>query len=144
VYSSSSALLPGRSTGWLASPRSVGLKFQLAAGVERVLAGMPQGSPRRKIEATPARYPERTAGKGIAMRIQFRYLLAAGAVAAMVGAPSAMAEDPGQSCVDTGAATQCTSPGNVEINDAPPVVTDPFSEGVYGGPYPVPFDEGSG
>ena len=119
-----------------------GLEFQLAAGVEMVLAGMPQGSLRRRIEVTPARYPEQTAGKGIAMRIHFRYLLAAGAVAAMVGAPSAMAEDPGQSCMDTGAATQCSSPGNVEINDAPPVVADPFSSGVYGGPYPVPFDEG--
>ena len=78
------------------------------------------------------------------MRIHFRYLLAAGAVAAMVGAPPAMADDPGQGCTDTGAGTECSSPGNVEINDAPPVVADPFSQGVYGGPYPVPFDEGSG
>ena len=77
------------------------------------------------------------------MRIHFRYLLAAGAVAAVVGAPPAMADDPGQGCADTGAATECSTPGNVEINDSPPVVTDPFSEGFYGGPYPVPFAEGS-
>jgi hypothetical protein len=69
-------------------------------------------------------------------------LLAAGAVAAMVGAPPAMAEDPGQGCTDTGPATECSTPGNVEINDAPAVVADPFGGGVYGGPYPVPFDEG--
>ena len=75
------------------------------------------------------------------MRIHFRYLLAAGAIAAMFGAPPAMA-DPGQGCTDTGAATECSSPGNVEINDAPAVVADPFGGGVYGGPYPVPFDEG--
>jgi hypothetical protein len=76
------------------------------------------------------------------MRIHFRYLLAAGAIAAVVGAPPAMADDPGQGCTDTGAATECSSPGNVEINDSPPVVADPFSGGFYGGPYPVPFDEG--
>jgi len=78
------------------------------------------------------------------MRIHFRYLLAAGAVAAMVSAPPAMADDPGQDCTDAGAATECSTPGNVEINDSPPVVADPFSEGFYQGPYPVPFDEGSG
>jgi hypothetical protein len=58
---------------------------------------------------------------------------------------SAMAGDPGQSCTDiSGAATECSSPGNVQINDSPPAVADPgFGSGFYGGPYPVPFDEGS-
>lgn len=78
------------------------------------------------------------------MRIDFRYLLAAGAVAAMVSAPPAMADDPGQDCTDSGAGTECSSPGNVQITDSPPAVADPFAEGFYGGPYPVPFDEGSG
>jgi hypothetical protein len=76
------------------------------------------------------------------LHIRFRYLLAAGAVAAMVGAPAAVAAD--QTCQDIGnTATECSSPGNVQINDAPPVVSaDPFFGGFYGGPYPVPFDEG--
>ena len=51
------------------------------------------------------------------MRIQFRYLLAAGAVAAVLGAPAATA-DP--TCINTGDATECSSPGNVEINATPP------------------------
>jgi len=75
--------------------------------------------------------------------IRFRYLLAAGAVAAMVGAPAAMADDAGQSCTDVGAGTECSSPGNVQINDAPPAVADNgFGGGFYGGPYEVPFGEG--
>ena len=80
------------------------------------------------------------------MRARFQYVLAAGAVTAVVGAPAAMADDTGQSCTDiTGAATECSSPGNVQINDSPPVITDNgFGSGAYGGPYPVPFDEGSG
>ena len=80
------------------------------------------------------------------MRIQFRYVLAAGAVVAMVGAPAAMADDnPDQSCTDINAATECSSPGNVQIDDAPPAVADQgFSSVAYPGPYPVPFDEGSG
>jgi hypothetical protein len=73
------------------------------------------------------------------MRIHFRYLLAAGAIAAMVSAPPAMAD---QGCTDVGASTECSSPGNVQINDSPPVEADPFSGGFYGGPYPVPFAEG--
>ena len=78
------------------------------------------------------------------MRIQLRYLLAAGAVAAMVGAPAAMADDPDQSCTDLGSgATECSSPGNVQIDDAPTVAADDgFMSGAYPGPYPVPFDEG--
>jgi hypothetical protein len=74
--------------------------------------------------------------------IRFRYLLAAGAVAAMVGAPVAAAAD--QSCQEIGNGTECSSPGNVQINDTPPVVADNgFGGGFYGGPYPVPFDEGN-
>jgi hypothetical protein len=69
--------------------------------------------------------------------------LAAAAVAAMVGAPAAMADDPDQSCTDIGTASECSSPGNVQINDSPPAVADNgFGGGAYGGPYPVPFGEG--
>jgi len=79
------------------------------------------------------------------MRIQFRYVLAGGAVAAMVGAPAAIADNPDQSCMEVGAAaTECSSPGNVQINDSPPAVADEgFGSGEYAGPYVVPFDEGS-
>ena len=57
-------------------------------------------------------------------------------------------DDP--TCTNTGDATECSSPGNVEINDTPPVVefTLPYWDeafgGAYPGPYPVPYDEGSG
>lgn len=79
------------------------------------------------------------------MRTQFRYVLAAGATLAMVGAPAAMADNPDPSCMDiSAAATECSSPGNVQINDSPPAVADEgFGSGAYPGPYPVPFDEGS-
>jgi hypothetical protein len=78
------------------------------------------------------------------MRIQFRYVLAAGAVAAMVGAPAAMADD-NQSCTDISAgATECSSPGNVQINDSPPALANEgFASGAYEGPYQVPFAEGN-
>lgn len=79
------------------------------------------------------------------MRIKFRYLLAAGAVAALVGAPVAMADETDQGCAAIGPGTQCSSPGNVEINDSPPVMAgNGFGSGAYPGPYPVPFNEGSG
>jgi hypothetical protein len=79
------------------------------------------------------------------MLIRFHYLVAATAIAAMVGAPTAGA-DPDQSCQETGVGTtECSSPGNVQINDAPPVMADEgFSSGSYGGPYAVPFGEGGG
>ncbi len=78
------------------------------------------------------------------MRIQFRYLLAAGAVAAVLGAPAAAA-DP--TCTNTGDATECSSPGNVEINATPPEeFTLPYWDeafgGAYPGPYSVPYAEG--
>jgi hypothetical protein len=81
------------------------------------------------------------------MRIRFQYLMAAGAVAALLGAPAAAA-DP--TCTNTGSDTVCSSPGNVQINDSPPAdeFTLPYWDEVFGGaypgPYPVPFAEGSG
>ena len=61
-----------------------------------------------------------------------------------VGAPaSAAAPQASQACQDIGNATLCSSPGNVQINDTPPVVTiDSFAGGFYGGPYAVPFTGG--
>jgi hypothetical protein len=82
------------------------------------------------------------------MRIQLRYLLAAGAVAAVCGAPVAAAQP---DCTNVGGTTtECSSPGNVQINAGPPVseFTLPYwdetfgSPGFYQGPYPVPYDEG--
>jgi hypothetical protein len=76
------------------------------------------------------------------VRIRLRDLLAAGGVAAVICAPAAMADDTDQSCTDVGAGTECSSPGNVQINDSPPVVGG-FGGGFYPGPYPVPFNEGT-
>ncbi|HZA11031.1 hypothetical protein [Mycobacterium sp.] len=77
------------------------------------------------------------------MTIRFGYLIAAGAAAAILSAPTASAASAGQACTDVGSSgTECSSPGNVQINDAPPVV-DPGVSGVYPGPYAVPWDEGS-
>ena len=63
---------------------------------------------------------------------KFRYLTpllgAAAAVAAIAAAPiAAAAPSPGpsatqQSCTGSGPGTVCQSPGNVQINDAPPPV----------------------
>ena len=45
-----------------------------------------------------------------------------------------------QSCSSVGAGTECSSPGNVQINDSPPAVaSNGFGGGFYPGPYPVPF-----
>jgi hypothetical protein len=78
------------------------------------------------------------------MRIRFRYLAAAGAVAAMFGAPAAAAEDGGQRCTDlSNTATECSTPGNVQINDSPPTVGEAAFPWAYPGPYPVPYDEGT-
>lgn len=81
------------------------------------------------------------------MPIRFGLLVAGGAAAAFLSAPAALAQP---NCVVTGpedSTTQCQSPGNVQINDTPPLEQEPFImpywDGVYGGPYPVPFDEGS-
>ena len=81
------------------------------------------------------------------MRIRFRYLIVAGAAAALFGAPAAAADD----CTTTGETTTCSSPGNVQINDSPtdepfslPYWDEAFGGGYYQGPYPVPYAEGSG
>ena len=54
-------------------------------------------------------------------------LLGAGAVAAAIAAAPIASADPGsqapaqqQTCNSSGAGTVCQSPGNVQINDAPP------------------------
>jgi hypothetical protein len=79
------------------------------------------------------------------MRLQLRILTAAAAVAvgALLAAPTAAA-DPDQTCVDvSGPDTECSSPGNVQINDSPSAAqANPFAGGFYPGPYLVPFDEG--
>jgi hypothetical protein len=51
-------------------------------------------------------------------------LSTAAAAAAIVAAPTAAAAaaSPSQSCGETGAGTECQSPGNVQIDDAPPPV----------------------
>jgi hypothetical protein len=62
------------------------------------------------------------------MRIKMTYmtsLLGAAAAAAIIAAPIASAADtasapPQESCGQSGAGTVCQSPGNVQINDAPP------------------------
>jgi hypothetical protein len=66
------------------------------------------------------------------MRINLGYLApilgAAAAVAAIAAAPIAAASPttpsatPMQSCTSSGSGTLCQSPGNVQINDAPPPV----------------------
>jgi hypothetical protein len=82
------------------------------------------------------------------MRIRLRFLMAAGAITALCGAPAAAAQP---SCTSTGGATECSTPGNVQINDSPggdftlPYWDETFGDsGYYPGPYPVPYDEGSG
>ena len=83
------------------------------------------------------------------MRIRFRCLMVAGAVAAVLGAPVAAADD-NPACSNTGGGdTVCSTPGNVQINDSPPVedFTLPYWDeafgGGYPGPYPVPYGESS-
>jgi hypothetical protein len=64
---------------------------------------------------------------------QLALLLGPGAVAAAIaGAPiaaAAPAQAPAQQCAGSGPGTVCQSPGNVQINDAPP----PVSFYPYGG-----------
>jgi hypothetical protein len=59
------------------------------------------------------------------MRIQLTYIAplfgAAAAAVAILAAPIAAA-DTGQSCSQAGSGTICQSPGNAQINDAPPPV----------------------
>jgi uncharacterized membrane protein YgcG len=66
--------------------------------------------------------------KRAAMRIKLSYVTpllgAAAAAVAISAAPIASAADngPQQSCGASGTGTVCESPGNVQINDAPPAV----------------------
>ncbi|MDT5334285.1 MAG: hypothetical protein QOF31_5582 [Mycobacterium sp.] len=59
------------------------------------------------------------------MRIKLTYITplfgTAAAAAAILAAPIAAA-DTGQSCSASGSGTICQSPGNAQINDAPPPV----------------------
>jgi hypothetical protein len=85
--------------------------------------------------------------RGVAtMRIKLSYITpalgAAAAAFAIVAAPIAAAAapsgPPSQSCGQSGAGTECQSPGNVQINDSPPPVSyypyggDAFLLGGYG------------
>jgi hypothetical protein len=75
-------------------------------------------------------------------------LAAAGASTAIALAPTAAAQP---DCTNVGASTECSSPGNVQINASPSVDTDftlPYWDEVWGGaytggPYAVPYGEGS-
>jgi hypothetical protein len=49
------------------------------------------------------------------------FMLAAAAAVSIAAAPVAMADN-GQSCTTAGYSSTCESPGNVQINDAPPFV----------------------
>ena len=79
------------------------------------------------------------------MRTRFRDLLAAGATAAILGAPAAAnappaAADPPICTQPAPGVTRCTSPGHGEVNVSPPVELSPgYQHGGYGGPYFVPY-----
>jgi hypothetical protein len=83
------------------------------------------------------------------MGIRFGYLALAGAAAAVLSAPTAVADDTNPTCTNLGSSTECSTPGNVQINSSPPEDTftlpywDEVFGGAYGGPYPVPYAEGS-
>jgi hypothetical protein len=83
------------------------------------------------------------------LRIPFRYLALAGVAAAIASAPIAAADDTNQNCTTAGSATECSSPGNVQINASPSddAFTLPYWDEVFGGaypgPYPVPYAEGN-
>jgi hypothetical protein len=69
---------------------------------------------------------------GITMRINLTYitpLLGAAATAVAILAAPIAAADTGQTCSAEGPGTICQSPGNAQINDAPP----PVSFYPYGG-----------
>jgi hypothetical protein len=86
------------------------------------------------------------------MRMRSAYLTpmiaAAGATTAILLAPAAAAQP---DCTAVGGTTECSTPGNVQINASPPAseFTLPYWDEVWGGaytggPYPVPYAEGSG
>jgi hypothetical protein len=71
------------------------------------------------------------------MGIKMNYitpLLVAGAAAAAIAAAPVAAANP-QSCVNSGGSTQCQTPGNVQINTAPPVVSAGPSSPYFGSTY---------
>ncbi|HME47724.1 hypothetical protein [Mycobacterium sp.] len=72
------------------------------------------------------------------MWTRFNYLMAAGAAAAIFGAPAAVADDTNPTCTDVGGGTECSTPGNVQINASPPVDDGiypiPYWDDVWGGP----------
>ncbi|MDT5081786.1 MAG: hypothetical protein QOJ80_6423 [Mycobacterium sp.] len=89
------------------------------------------------------------------MRIKLSYmtpLLGAAAAVAIFAAPIASAADngsatPQQSCGQSGAGTVCQSPGNVQINDAPPATQFyPYGGDAFllGGGYGGGFHSGGG
>ena len=68
--------------------------------------------------------------------------LATAGLAAAAPTTSAIPLANQQSCSSVGGGTECSSPGNVQINDAPPTTADNgFAGGFYPGPYAVPFAE---
>jgi hypothetical protein len=80
----------------------------------------------------------------------WKYVFAAASLTAMGLAPGvvppAAADDSTQpTCTQVGDSTECSTPGNVQINATPPVTTEPFFipywDDVYGGGYPV-YTEG--
>lgn len=85
------------------------------------------------------------------MRFRFGYPAAAIALAAIIGAPTAAADNnPPCTALGASGATECSTPGNVQINASPPEDTftlpywDEVFGGTYPGPYPVPYAEGGG
>ena len=79
------------------------------------------------------------------MGIRLGYLIAAGAVAAVIAAPAAVAKDH-QTCTNPGQSSTgviCSNEGNVQVTASPrPPAVGPtgFAGGFYpGGPYAVPF-----
>jgi hypothetical protein len=75
-------------------------------------------------------------------------LFAAGAAALAIAAAPIAAADPGpattQSCTETGAGSDCQSPGNVQLDDSPPSVSfNPYGdEGFLIGGYGAFGDHG--
>jgi hypothetical protein len=68
------------------------------------------------------------------MRIGLKYItpvLAAGAAAVAIAAAPTAAAGPQPSCVTSGTATKCQTPGNVEINSSIPA-PNPGPWAVYG------------
>jgi hypothetical protein len=82
------------------------------------------------------------------MKLRFiTSLLGAAAAASIIAAPAAWAEATGPNCtyLNGSANTQCQSPGNVQINDSPPYMTQyPYWGGGYWGGGDRGFHGGGG